>query len=161
MAIIVLPWSFYRANWRLYDKSKQNRLKKEIPICKHLWQKKTKYHKKRNMQMSIPFTMSDVRQQAGLLLAYIQVQQFKNATDAVNIILGRRRQRKAQRRRMLWVRPRLEEARRFQHGHIHCLMPDLRYEDPSNYFNYLRVPPALFDELLDRLRPRINADFVL
>ena len=113
------------------------------------------------MQMSIPFTMSDVRQQAGLLLAYMQVQQFKNATDAVNTILGRRRQRKAQRRRMLWVRPRLEEARRFQHGHIHCLMPDLRYEDPSNYFNYLRVPPALFGELLDRLRPRIKADFVL
>ena len=29
MAIIVLPWSFYRAHRRLYDKSKQNRLKNE------------------------------------------------------------------------------------------------------------------------------------
>lgn len=72
--------------------------------------------------------MSDVRQQAGLLLAYMQVQQFQNAADAVHIILGRRRQRKAQRRRMLWVRPWLEEARRFQHGHfiVSCLSCDMR-----------------------------------
>ena len=101
------------------------------------------------MQISIPFIMSNVRQQAGLLLAYRQVQQFHNAADAVHILLGRRRRRRTQ---MLWVRPWLEEARRFQHGHFHCLMPELRYEDPSSYFNYLRVLPALFDEL----RPRIT-----
>ena len=41
------------------------------------------------MQISIPFTMSYLRQQAGLLLAYMQVQQFQNAADAVHIILGR------------------------------------------------------------------------
>ena len=35
-------------------------------------------------------------------------------------------------------------------------MPDLRYEDPSSYVNYLRVAPTLFDELLDRLRHRIT-----
>lgn len=97
------------------------------------------------MQTSIPFTMSDVRQKAGLLLAYtsMQAQQFTDAADAVHIILGRRRWRRAQGRRMLLVRPWLKEARRFQHGHFHRLMPELRYEDPSSYFNYL----ALFDEL--------------
>ena len=76
--------------------------------------------------------MSDVRQQAGLLLPYVQVQQFQNAADAVHIILGRWRWRRAQRRRMLWVRPWLEKARRFQHGHFHHLMPELLYEDPSS-----------------------------
>ena len=48
------------------------------------------------MQISISFTMSDIHQQAGLLLAYMQVQQFQNAADAVHIILGRRRRRRAQ-----------------------------------------------------------------
>ena len=43
-----------------------------------------------------------------------------------------------------------------QHGHYHRLMPDLRYEDPSTYVNYLRVAPTLFGELLDRLRHRIT-----
>ena len=43
-----------------------------------------------------------------------------------------------------------------QHGHYHRLMPDLRYEDPSSYVNYLRVAHTLFDELLDRLRHRIT-----
>ena len=33
--------------------------------------------------------MSDLRQQVELLLAYMQVQQFQNAADAVHIILGR------------------------------------------------------------------------
>lgn len=35
-------------------------------------------------------------------------------------------------------------------------MPELRYEDPASYFNFLRVPPVMFDELLDRLRPLIT-----
>ena len=41
------------------------------------------------MQISIPFFMSDLRQQAWLLLACMQVQQFQNAADAVHIILWR------------------------------------------------------------------------
>ena len=35
--------------------------------------------------------MNDVRQQAGLLLICIQVQQIHDAADVVHIILGRRR----------------------------------------------------------------------
>ena len=51
--------------------------------------KASKILSKRDTQISIPFTMSDLRQQAGLLLAYMQVQQFQNGADAVHIILGR------------------------------------------------------------------------
>ena len=72
--------------------------------------KQTNYSKKRNAQLIIPFIMSDLRQQAGLLLVFMQVQQYQNAADAVHIIIGRRRQRRAQRRRRLWVRPWLDEA---------------------------------------------------
>ena len=93
-----------------------------------------------------------VEQQPGLLLVCMQVQQFQIAADAARLVLQSRRRRRAQRRRMLWVRPWLEAARRFQHGHYHRLMPELRLEDPCSYFNYLQVPPFLFDELLDRLR---------
>ena len=35
-------------------------------------------------------------------------------------------------------------------------MCELRYEDPASYFNFLRVPPDMFDELLDRLGPLIT-----
>ena len=95
-----------------------------------------------------------VEQQAGLLLVCMHVQQFQIAADAARLVLQRRRRRRVQRRRMFWVRPWLEAARRFQHGHYHRLMTELRLEDPCSYFNYLRVPLTLFDELLDRLRPR-------
>ena len=36
--------------------------------------------------------MADVRQQAGLMLAYMQVQQIHDAADVVHNILGRRRE---------------------------------------------------------------------
>ena len=35
-------------------------------------------------------------------------------------------------------------------------MSELRYEDPASYFNFLHVPPAMFDELLGRLGPLIT-----
>ena len=99
--------------------------------------------------------MADERQQAGLLLALMQVQQLQADADIIHVIL-RRRWRRAPRRRRIWVRAWLDEARRLQHGHYNKLMPELRYEDPASYFNYLRVPPELFDELLGRLRPALT-----
>ena len=40
--------------------------------------------------------------------------------------------------------------------HYHRLICELRYEDHASYFNFLRVPPEMFDELLDRLGPLIT-----
>ena len=34
-------------------------------------------------------------------------------------------------------------------------MYELRYEDNASYFNFLRVPPDMFDDLLGRLGPPI------
>ena len=59
-----------------------------------------------------------IEQHAGLILVYIQAQQIQIAADAANLVL--------QRRRMLWVGPWLDAARRFQHGHFHRLMQVLR-----------------------------------
>ena len=33
-------------------------------------------------------------------------------------------------------------------------MPEQRQEDPTSFFNFLRVPPEMFDELVARLSPR-------
>ena len=51
--------------------------------------KENKILYKRDMQISIPFTLPDVGPAAGLLLAYMQVQLFQNAADAVYTILRR------------------------------------------------------------------------
>ena len=95
--------------------------------------------------------------QAGLvhLLAYMNIQQAQDDADIVGIIQQRRRRRALQRRRV-WVRQWLDVDRRLQYGHYHRLMPELRYEDPVSFFNFLRVPPDMFDELLNRLGPRIT-----
>ena len=34
-------------------------------------------------------------------------------------------------------------------------MMELRIEDPASFTNFLRMPPDMFDELLDRVCPRI------
>jgi len=35
-------------------------------------------------------------------------------------------------------------------------MEELRVEDPQSFFNYLRMEPAMFDELVQRVGPRIE-----
>ena len=67
------------------------------------------------------------------------------------LIRGRRR-----RRRAYWVKPWLSTERRLMNGHYDRLMAELRVDDPSSFFNYLRMPPEMFDELLQRLSPRLT-----
>jgi len=55
----------------------------------------------------------------------------------------RRRPRKYQTRPWL-----AEEKRRRLHGHYARLIEELRVEDPQSFFNYFRMEPAMFDELL-------------
>ena len=70
-----------------------------------------------------------IEQQAGLPHVYMQAQQIQIAADAASLVLRKRRWRRLQRRRMIWVRPWLEAARRFQHCHFHRQMPELRLDD--------------------------------
>ncbi len=75
---------------------------------------------------------------------------FMQVQDDANVVhlIQRRRRRRAPRGWRVWVRQWLDVDRRLQYGHYHRLMYELRYEDPASYFNFLRVPPDMFDELL-------------
>jgi hypothetical protein len=64
---------------------------------------------------------------------------------------GRRR-----RPRTMWVRPWLAADRRLQFGQYDQLMEELRLEDEQSFRNYLRMEPALFDEILQRVGPAIT-----
>lgn len=46
-------------------------------------------------------------------------------------------------------------GRRLNFGIYDQLMVELRREDPRSFHNFMRMPPAMFDELLDRLTPRL------
>ncbi|XP_070184609.1 putative nuclease HARBI1 [Littorina saxatilis] len=67
--------------------------------------------------------------------------------------LMRRRRRRPP---AFWVRPWLTAQRRLMYGHFHCLMRELRIEDTASFFNFMRMEPQMFDELVDRLSPRIT-----
>jgi len=60
----------------------------------------------------------------------------------------------------MWRRPGtrswLAEERRRLYGHYARLMEELRVEDPQSFFDYFRMEPAIFDELVQRVGPRIE-----
>ena len=70
---------------------------------------------------------------------------------------GRRRRRRTRRQRSMWVRAWLSEERRQQLGHYSTFITrELRNEDLNAFQNYLRMPPELFDEILERITPAIE-----
>ncbi len=64
--------------------------------------------------------------------------------------------RRGRRPRRFQTRPWLTEERRRLYGHYTRLMEELRLEDPQAFFNYLRMEPGMFDELVQRVGPRIE-----
>ena len=56
------------------------------------------------------------------------------------------------------MRPWFAADRRLQYGHYDRLMAELRAEDTSSFFNFMRMEPAMFDELLHRVSSRISKD---
>ena len=66
------------------------------------------------------------------------------------------RRRLLRRIRAPWWRVRtwLTPARRLEHRHYNRLM--LRVEDENAFANYVRLPPHMFDELLNRISPVIQ-----
>ena len=55
-----------------------------------------------------------------------------------------------------WVRPCLSADRRIEFGHYDQLLRELRMEDNSSFSNYMRMEPLMFDEILNRVSPRIQ-----
>jgi len=89
-------------------------------------------------------------------LLLLQAQQAQlDVEDA--LLLVRRRRRKRQRRpKAFWMRPWLQAERRLLYGHYDRLMTELRREDQQSFFNFLRMPAEMFDELINRVGPRIQ-----
>ena len=79
-----------------------------------------------------------------------QVERLRQGRNIAHDHIVRRRGR--QPRRFL-VRPWLHSERRLQFGHFYRLMEELR--DGDSFRNFLRMEPAMFDELPHRIRPRI------
>jgi len=67
------------------------------------------------------------------------------------------RKRKRRRRpRRFQTRPWLAEERKRLYAHYARLMEELRVEDLQPFFNYLGMEPAMFDELVQRVGPKIE-----
>ena len=85
------------------------------------------------------------------MIVSIVAQQNIAVGHALELI--RRRKKKSKGKR-LWVRPWI--GRRLQLGIYDRLMTELRNEDPRSFQNFMRMPPSMFDELLERLTPRLT-----
>ena len=85
-------------------------------------------------------------------LHLLQLRVRLDADDVDNVIaLQRFRQ---QHRRRWWVRPWLQ--RRVLYGQYEMLMAEMARDDPASFRNFIRMDPAMFQELLNRLGPRIT-----
>ncbi len=86
--------------------------------------------------------------------AVLQHQYDILALELHQIRVNRRRRRRGQRRRHVWVRPWIGRRREF--GLYDQLMVELRNEDQASFKNFMRMSPDMFDELLARVAPRIT-----
>jgi hypothetical protein len=72
---------------------------------------------------------------------------------AITVLLMRRRQEQRRRRRF-WVRPWI--AKRELFGTYHQLMAELERESRGDFKGYLRMEPAMFHEMLERLTGKLE-----
>jgi hypothetical protein len=87
-------------------------------------------------------------------VAFLQREQMLIKIIAIADIVERQRHRRRPRR--CWVRPWLSADRRHQFGHYGRLLRELRIDDTNSFFNFLKMEPAMFNELLQRVGPRIQ-----
>lgn len=93
-----------------------------------------------------------IRYRSALLQADLNLQ---NANIALQRYVAARRRQRRKRRRCMWSKNWLGPVRRRQFGLYDQLMVELRREDQKAFANFLRMPPAMFDEILNRVYPRI------
>ena len=86
-----------------------------------------------------------------LLRAHISLQLVQ-----LQVVHRIHRRRHGRRARRCWTRPWLSVTRRRAFGLYDQLMVELRNEDPESFTNFMRMPPAMFDEILQRVGPRIE-----
>jgi DDE superfamily endonuclease len=82
--------------------------------------------------------------------------QHQNQLLQVQQVLNARRRVRRRRRRAMWVRQWI--IRRPQLGLYDRLMVELRNEDPRAFKNFMRMPPVMYDELVERLTPALTKE---
>ena len=94
----------------------------------------------------------------GLFQADLIVQHHAYIRAQAEVLQERRRQRARRRysKKRFWVRTWLTEDERVSAGQYHNLMVKLRNDDVQSFTNYLRMPPDMFQFLLNRLTPRLQ-----
>ena len=111
------------------------------------------------IQMSTPSlrkSTTDMEDSERLRREYqIAIIQYQNhMIDWALFLANRIKRTRGQRRRAIWVRPWI--GRRQEFGIYDQLMMELRNGDPASFTSFLRLPPDMFDELLDRVAQRIT-----
>ncbi len=109
------------------------------------------------LQKTMENVLAQRRNRLQLLNWQLQLNQQQNVNNMLMVQvlqMNRRVQRIRRQRRTVWVRPWLE--RRVQLGQYSRLMDELRVEDVRSFRNFLRMEPAMFQEVVDRLIPRIT-----
>ena len=96
-------------------------------------------------------TMDD--QRVHMIAGLIQ-HQNQNLFRLYQVLDRRRKNRRRRRPRAVWVRGWI--VRRMNFGLYEQLMVELRTEDPRAFQHFMRIPPAMFDEIVARLRPRLT-----
>jgi len=88
---------------------------------------------------------------------HLQLQARRNRRYADLAMLAHILQlRNARRRRRFWRRQWLSLDRRLEVGYYNQLMRELELEGEGDFKNLMRMEPAMFREILDRVRPRIT-----
>ena len=100
---------------------------------------------------------ANLQLRAVLLQAELNLQNVD--VDMQRYLACRRRHRRAQQQRRWWSRARLSPLRRRQFGLYDQLMVELRCEDPQAFCNFMRMPPAMFDEILVHVGPRFMKQY--
>ena len=104
------------------------------------------------LQHHLLFTIMD-DQRVHEIAALIQ-QQNHNLFNLYQVLEKRRRRRKRRRQRALWFRGWI--VRRTEFGVCDQLIVELRNEGPRAFHYFIGMPPAMFDELEECLRPRLT-----
>ena len=102
------------------------------------------------------FSQSSMNPQRRDVLVFLLQNQNDQLLQVHEMLARRRRRQRRRQARNVWVRNWI--CRRPQQSLYDRLMVELRNEDTRSFKNFMRMPPAMFDEIVQRLTPRITKE---
>ncbi|KMQ85193.1 nuclease harbi1-like protein, partial [Lasius niger] len=86
---------------------------------------------------------------------------MKKVISMYILYLRYKKLQEGKKKRKMWVRPIFTERRRLLQGASDNLLVEMRLGDAEKYFNYLRMSPIIFTELLNIVGPLIEKQHVV